>query len=1533
MARSRPPDPLAPFHPVVRDWFQAVFRQPTAAQVAGWKAIATGRSTLISAPTGSGKTLAAFLWAIDRLMFAIPPPPAERCRVLYVSPLKALAVDVERNLRSPLVGIARLASDRGETFHEPAIAIRTGDTPASEREKFRRHPADILITTPESLFLMLTSRVREALRTVETVIIDEIHALVPGKRGSHLALSLERLELLTLIPLQRIGLSATQRPLEEVARFLGGVAEPPKPIRRRAKGKAAAAESETPEVMLEHQFEGTDPGKFRPVDIVETGEKKRLDLRVEVPVEDMAKLAEPLELTSGPAGKGPARASIWPAIHPRLLELIRSHRSTLVFVNSRRLAERLAGALNELAGETIVHAHHGSIARAQRVEIEDKLKSGQLPALIATSSLELGIDMGAIDLVVQIEAPPSVASGMQRIGRASHHVGEMSSGVIIPKYRGDLLACASLSGAMLEGEIEPISYPRNPLDVLAQQIVAMTAMEKWTADALYDRVRRAAPFAGLGRSLFDGILDMLSGKYPSDEFAELRPRINWDRIENGIVARAGAQKIAIANAGTIPDRGMYGVFLAGSEKPVRVGELDEEMVFETSPGEVFVLGASSWRVEEITHDRVLVTPAPGEPGKMPFWKGDAAGRTVGFGRRIGELTRKIHDSSDGAAMKHLQKDLSLDPGAARNLVAYIREQAESIEALPDDRTIVIERVRDELGDWRVCVLSPLGGKVLAPWAMAVLARIREERGIDLEAMWSDDGFVVRFPDTPEPPDSALMIPGPEEIERLVVRQLGSSSLFAARFREAATRALLLPRKRPGQRAPLWQQRKRASDLLQVASRFGSFPILLETFRECLRDVFDLPALTDLLRSIRRREVRVVTVDTESPSPFAASLLFRYVANYLYDGDAPLAERRAQALTIDRDQLRELLGEADFRQLLDPRAVEEAELLLQHLGPHGAARSADGVHDLLLRLGDLSPDEIAARSTSAEAGEWIAALLRTRRIIEVSVGSERRLIAAEEAAKYRDALGVPLPPGLPESFLDSVPDPLGSLAARFSRTRGPFTTLELAARYGLGRAVAEGELEKLTRSGRLVEGEFRPGGVGREWIHPEVLETIRRKSLAILRKEIEPVEPEALARLLISWQGVGQPRRGLNALLDAVEVLQGYPLIASTLESEILPARIAGYRPSDLDTLMAAGEVVWAGLEPLGDRDGRIALYLTEQLPLLHLSVPAGKLEGKEKEVVDFLRLQGASFFAPLHAAMGGGFPVEAVDLLWNLVFSGVITNDSMHALRAFTRKKGKRSGKGGPAFRSRRSTPAAAEGRWTLVESMRGSASGTEKAHAIAQQLLTRYGVVCRETMAGEAVPGGFSSVYDVFRRLEESGRVRRGYFVGGLTAMQFAVPGAIDLLRSFRDEEGGEEVVWIAATDPANPWGTIFRWPEREAGGPTRSAGTSVMLVDGRLVAHLGRGERQIRTFLPPDEPDRGRAARAIARTLASRVTSGERKAILVEAIDGTSAPLHPLAEALKGAGFQQTPLGLHLRGQWGGFQIRGAAAKEDPEQDESEE
>src|SRR5262245_55945547 len=914
---------MSSFHPAVSEWFSAAYPAPTKAQQMGWPPISRGEWTLIFAPTGSGKTLTAFLWALDRLMFVPPPPKERRCRVVYVSPLKALAVDVERNLRAPLAGIANLAGQRGDELVMPSIAIRTGDTPSSERARFNRDPSDILITTPESLYLMLTSNARETLRGVHTVIVDEVHALVPNKRGAHLAISIERLTRLSDAPPQRTAAAAAQTPPGEVARYLGG---------------------------------------GRDITIVNTAEKKQLQLQVEVPVEDMAKLGDPsIDIPAGPAASAPGRASIWPAIHPRLLALIRAHRSTLIFVNSRRLAERMAAALNELAGQTLVQAHHGSIARPQRIEIEDALKSGRLPALVATSSLELGIDMGAVDLVIQIEAPPSIASGMQRIGRASHQVGAVSSGIIFPKYRGDLLACAAVTEAMKQGAIEPTRYPRNPLDVLAQQLVAMIAVEPWHADELFSAIRAAAPFAELSRTSFDGVLDMLSGLYPSDEFAELRPRITWDRTTNLITARPGAKQVAITSGGTIPDRGLYGVFLAGAEKgSARVGELDEEMVFESRVGETFLLGASTWRIEEITHDRVLVTPAPGQPGKMPFWRADAAERTVPFGERIGRLVREISAMKPEAAVKRLTREHDLDELAAKNFLQYLQDQREATGAVPDDRTVVVERVLDDLGDWRVCVLTPFGGRIHAPWAMAMSAKVRDELGIDVETMWTDDGFIVRFPDTEAPPRAELATPDPDEVEQLVMRQLGASSMFAAKFREAAARALLLPRHRPDRRMPLWMQRKRAYDLLQVAARFGSFPMILETYRECLRDVFDVAALVATARKIRERQIRVVVADTEKPSPFAGSLLFRYVANFIYDGDAPLAERRAQALAIDQAQLRELLGEPELRELLDPDALHQTEIELQHLDERHKAKSVDAIHDLLLRIGDLTLDEIEAR---------------------------------------------------------------------------------------------------------------------------------------------------------------------------------------------------------------------------------------------------------------------------------------------------------------------------------------------------------------------------------------------------------------------------------------------------------------------------------------------------------------------------------------------------------------------------------------------
>ena len=1547
-------DPLAPFHSAVRTWFSTSFDGPTRPQQLGWPAIHRGESTLILSPTGSGKTLTAFLACLDRLMFSPVPPAAARCRVLYVSPLKALAVDVERNLRAPLAGIARVAAAEQAPFHVPTIAIRTGDTPAAERARFQREPADILITTPESLYLLLTSQARNVLTSVETIIIDEIHALVPTKRGVHLALSLERLAARCTREPQRIGLSATQRPLDEVSRYLAGTAAPEAPPapgkkaratrtaarRQTANDHAADAHAPLHEVADEFASTGLAPVLYRPVTIVDAGAKKALHLQIDVPVEDMARLAQPARdvVPSGPASgtTTATRPSIWTAIHPRLLELIRSHRSTLIFVNSRRLAERLAGALNELAGELLVRSHHGSIAREQRVEIEDRLKAGTLRALVATSSLELGIDMGAIDLVIQIEAPPSVASGLQRIGRGGHQIGAVSEGVIVPKFRGDLVACAAVARAMHDGAVEATRYPRNPLDILAQQIVAMTAVDTWRVDDLFALVRRAAPFAELSRTVFEGVLDMLSGRYPSDEFAELKPRLTWDRVAGTLVARDGAKRVAIANGGTIPDRGLYGVFLVGAPPgSARVGELDEEMVFETQVGETFVLGASTWRVEEVTHDKVLVSPAPGEPGKTPFWKGDRPGRPLELGLAIGRLVHDLLRMPAPAAVERLIAQHDLTAVAAENLLQYLRDQQAATRAVPDATTIVVERVRDELGDWRVCVLSPRGGRVHAPWAMAAAAKIREEAGIDVETLWGDDGFVIRFPDVDTPPDPALLLPDPDEVQALVVRQLGATALFAARFRENAGRSLLLPKRRPGMRAPLWQQRKRAADLLAVASRFGSFPVLLETYREVLRDHFDMPALVQTLADVRTRRTRVVTVDSETPSPFAASLLFSYVANFLYDGDAPLAERRAQALAVDQAQLRELMGDAELRELLDADAIEDTERQLQRLDAKYQARSSDGVHDMLISLGDLTPDELAARVSTPEAASATPALVRARRVLKVRIAGEPRLIAVEDAARYRDALGVVPPAGIPEALLAPVRDPLGDLALRFARTHAPFTAADFAGRYGLPTASAESVLHRLATDGRLLEGEFRPGGSHREWTDADVLRSVRRRSLARLRREVEPVDQAALGRFAVAWQGLQRRRRGADALLDVVEQLQGAPLPASVLETDVLPARLDGYDPADLDAVIAAGEVVWVGLEPLGDRDGRVALFLTDHLPRLWSPQPSTEAEPpspREQAIITFLAGHGASFFEAVHEAAGGGYPAETVSAIWNLVWRGRVTNDTLHALRAFTHVRTtsrRRASREAPAFRSRRLIPPSAEGRWTLVRTSdddsarpaRGTIAAKTKARqdattwaaAVAHQLLNRHGVLTRESMRSEALAGGFGAVYAVLKAMEESGRIRRGYFVAGLGATQFALPAALEQLRAQRDGSDTPSTVLLSATDPASPYGSTLKWPtipgaSQSGRGATRTVGASVILVDGALAGYLGRGDRMLLAWTPEAEPERSRTARALAHALLDRARAGgdSPRGMLIEEINGAPAALHALAPLFLEAGFLAGALGL---------------------------
>jgi len=1516
-----PADALSRFSEPTRAWFAAAFAEPTPAQEGAWEAIRAGRHALVVAPTGSGKTLSAFLWSIDRLLSEDPrTDKTKRTRVLYVSPLKALAVDVERNLRSPLVGIRNTAERLGTKVPDVTVGVRSGDTVAADRRKLVSSPPDVLITTPESLFLMLTSQARESLRGVETVIVDEVHAVAGTKRGAHLAISLERLDALLDRPAQRIGLSATVRPLDEVARFLGGQA---------------------------------------PVEIVAPPSAKEWDLKVVVPVEDMTNPNE-----YDPDDEDDDRSqSIWPHVEESVVDLIEAHRSTIVFANSRRLSERLTARLNEIAttragealdrhpespaevmaqsgaslgAETVIaKAHHGSVSKEQRALIEDDLKRGRLPAVVATSSLELGIDMGAVDLVVQIESPPSVASALQRVGRAGHQVGEVSRGVLYPKHRGDLAQTAVAVQRMRAGAIESLRIPSNPLDVLAQQVVATVALEAWQVDDLYDLVRRTAPFAQLPRAAYDATLDLLAGRYPSDEFAELRPRVVWDRVTGTLTARPGAQRLAVTSGGTIPDRGLFGVFLVGEGTGRRVGELDEEMVYESRVGDIFALGATSWRIEDITHDRVLVTPAPGIPGRLPFWKGDSLGRPAELGQAIGAFTRELGALPAKKAEAQAQEH-GLDPWAAGNLVSYLHEQLESTNVLPSDSTLLVERFRDELGDWRLVVHSPYGTPVHAPWALAINARLRERYGIDGQAVASDDGIVIRIPDTDaEPPGGDLVVFAADEIDDIVTTEVGGSALFASRFRECAARALLLPRRDPGRRSPLWQQRQRSAALLEVASKYPSFPIVLEAVRECLQDVYDLPALVSLMKAVDRREVQVVDVATHAPSPYARSLLFGYVAQFVYEGDSPIAERRAAALSLDQGLLAELLGRAELRELLDPEVLAEVEAELQRLAPDRRARGAEGVADLLRLLGPLTTEEVQARcADGVDAGESLAAL--DRRVVQVRVAGADCWAAIEDVSRLRDGLGVAVPPGTPEAFTDPVEDPLADLVSRYARTHGPFTTDQAAARLGLGAAVVRHTLQRLSAQGRVLDGEFRPSGSGSEWCDAEVLRSLRRRSLARLRKEVEPVPPEALGRFLPAWQHVGTKRgpRGVDGVLTVVDQLAGAPVPASALESLVLPARVRDYEPSYLDELTAAGEVLWAGHAALPGADGWVSLHLADQAALtLPEHAPfehsAGSLGELHQQVLDALAPGGAWFFRQLSDAVGSTDDKALSAALWELVWSSRVSNDTLTPLRALTRggrathrtkaaparpRMASTTGVGGRLRSTARTGPPETAGRWALLPAL--DTDPTRRAHATAERLLDRHGVVIRGAVASERTPGGFAAAYKVLSAFEDTGRCRRGYFVDGLGAAQFGTAGAIDRLRTFSEVDTQEkpEALCLAATDPANPYGAALAWPvstgsttERSGHRPGRKAGSLVVLVDGELTIYVERGGKTLLTW----SEDLERLAPA-AEALAEAARRGSLGRMTVESADGAQllgSGSTPVREALQGAGFLVTPRGLRLR------------------------
>ncbi|MET8700426.1 ATP-dependent helicase [Kitasatospora sp. NPDC004723] len=1560
-----PADPLAGFAPATRAWFGGAFSAPTTAQAEAWRAIARDTDVLVVAPTGSGKTLAAFLSALDRL--SSTPPPAEsrrRCRVLYISPLKALAVDVERNLRAPLAGLRQAAVRLGLPEPDVQVAIRSGDTPAADRRRFATHPPDILITTPESLFLLLTSASRDALRGIDTVILDEVHAVAGTKRGAHLALSLERLDELLDRPARRIGLSATVRPVEEVARFLS-------------------------------------PG--RGAEVVQPPAAKEFDLSVVVPVPDLDDLPAAPALggaaESDPQGPGapPGRqaggASIWPHVEERIVDLVQAHRSTIVFANSRRLAERLCNRLNEIAHEratgtalpeahapaqlmggsgatkgapaVIARAHHGSVSKEQRALVEEELKAGRLPAVVATSSLELGIDMGAVELVVQVESPPSVASGLQRVGRAGHQVGAVSTGVVFPKYRGDLVQSAVVTERMRAGRIEALRIPRNPLDVLAQQLVAMTAMDTWQVDELLTAVRRAAPFATLPQSAFDAVLDMLAGRYPSDAFAELRPRLVWDRVAGTVSGRPGAQRLAVTSGGTIPDRGLFGVFIAGTDSTKggggrRVGELDEEMVYESRVGDVFTLGTTSWRIEEITHDKVMVTPAPGIPGRLPFWKGDSLGRPLELGRALGAFTRELGALDPQTATARL-KQAGLDDWAAGNLLDYLAEQRAACGHLPDDRTIVVERFRDELGDWRIVVHSPFGAQVHAPWALALAARLREKHGLDPQVMHADDGIVLRLPDAdlldfpsakPDEPvtddapvgaDAALF--DPQEIEQLVTDQVGGSALFASRFRECAGRALLLPRRNPGKRTPLWQQRRRAAQLLEVAAEYGSFPIVLEAVRECLQDVFDVPGLVELMGDLESRAVRLVEVTTPEPSPFARSLLFGYVAQFLYEGDSPLAERRAAALSLDSRLLSELLGQAELRELLDPQVLAELEAELQRLTPERRIKDAEGVADALRLLGPLSEAELTARGAEPL---WALELEAARRVIQVRIGGEQRWAAIEDAGRLRDALGTPLPVGVPEAFTEPVKDPLGDLLARHARTHGPFTAAGAAARYGLGTAVVTGTLHRLTATGRLVQGEFTPvesHTATVEWCDAEVLRRLRRRSLAALRQEVEPVPPRALAAFLPQWQHLaGHRLRGPDGLLRVVEQLQGTALPASALEKLILPARLADYSPGLLDELMAAGEIGWAGAGALPGKDGWISLHLAENAHLLRPEPVPPTVTPVHTALLEALTGGYGLFFRQLTAHLPETPEPEVVEALWDLVWAGYVSNDTLAPLRALlgsgrtagatahraprATPRGRFGGAGRPFGRvggALRSGPSTVGGRWSLLPAF--AADPTVRATAQAQNLLDRHGLLTRGTVAAERIPGGFAGVYRVLAAMEERGRTRRGYFVEGLGGAQFAMEGAADRLRSVSgrlDRARGTEwpaapsaeppqALVLAAADPANAYGAALPWPEPPAGSaeatgkahrPGRKAGALVVLVDGELCLYVERGGKSLLAWAQEEA-----LLAAAAQALAGAARAGALGSVTVERANGEPALGSALGAALEQAGFHATPRGLRLR------------------------
>ncbi len=1480
------------FSAATRSWFTASFAAPTKAQIGAWQTINSGQHALVIAPTGSGKTLAAFLSAIDKLITTDPNDDTaakHRTKVLYISPLKALGVDVERNLTAPLVGITQTARGMGSEVPEIRTGVRSGDTSARDRRRLVTDPPDILITTPESLYLMLTSKARETLAGVETVIIDEVHALAGNKRGAHLAVSLERLDALLDAPAQRIGLSATVRPAEEVARFLGGV---------------------------------------QPVTIVDGAEKKRWDITVAVPVADM---------TQPDTGASPEEnVSMWPHVEAKIMQLADDYRSMIVFVNSRRSAERLTGSLNELweeredtAGEEFARTHHGSMSATARAEVEEGLKSGTLRCVVATSSLELGIDMGVVDAVVHLQAAPSVAAGLQRVGRAGHQVGEVSVGWFFPLHRADVVDAAVVTERMFTGAIEAISIPANPLDILAQHTIAAAAMEDLVDEAWLELVRRAAPFTTLSLDVYASVLDLLAGKYVSDEFAQLKPRVVWDREAGTITARPGAQRLAVTSGGTIADRGLFGVYLAtDTDGAKRVGELDEEMVYESRVGETIILGATTWQIEDITHDRVLVTPAFGRPGRLPFWRGDQPGRPLELGRATGAFRREA--LADPKIDQRLQA-AGLDDNARVNLLNYLTEQREATGHLPTDTTILVERFRDELGDWRVILHSPFGKAIHAPWALAISERVKATYGFDANAMAGDDGIIVRIPATDgEPPSSDIFWFEPEELRDQLRQHVGASALFAAHFRENAARALLLPRRDPTKRTPLWQQRQRAAQLLAVASKYPQFPIILETVREVLQDIYDVDGLLEILENVRTRVLRVVEVQTPQASPFAQTLLFGYTAQFMYETDAPLAERRAAALSLDPGLLAQLLGQDMLRELLDDDIIAQVQADLQHTSTSRRLAGVEGIADLLRLLGPMTTAELAARvrnpadeeapADEATAHEWADQLVDDRRAMQVRIGAQLYWAAIEDAPRLRDGLGIPLPIGVPSAFAESVTDPLGDLVARYARTHGPFTAPEVAQRLGIGPVIAHQVLQRLASQQRVTFGAYMstpPPGDGPvatdEWCDVEVLARIRRRSLAQLRAEVEPVEHAAYARYLVqSHQVTPTPQeRGVDGLAIVLDQLTGFTAPAQVWETAILPARVANYSPAMLDELLATGQFVMAGAA-----DQSVAFH---HIDTIDLTLPIRTTDDRtavHDDIVAALTGTGGWFYSALLAQVDhSGSDILAA--LWDLFWAGVVTNDTFTAVRAtYTSTPRRAQAQRGSPRRTarlrrlnrlapdttltRQPDPPTAVGRWSLLPER--TDDNTTALHAQAEYLLDRYGVITRGAVNAEALPGGFSAYYRLLSKMEESGHIRRGYFIDGLGAAQFSTAATVDALRAFDQEPTHPRAVGLAATDPANPYGATLDWPATEGHRPGRKAGAFVVLVNGQLVLYLERGGK---TLLQFSDAHLGPAATALETVL--RRAGTEKLAI--QTVNGDPLVGTELASHMVDAGFYTAPNAIRFR------------------------